>query len=114
MTMWYLPCPLVMKIFWPVRRQTPSLPSTARVLIAAMSLPQSGSVMSIEPQALPVVSSSMAVRQRVSRIWPLAGSKRVVPSRIEKSMSAIAIPPWNPKCVITAGSARANISQHAR
>ena len=66
MTKWYLPWPDVMKIFWPLTVQLPSASCSPTVRSAAMSLPASGSVMSMQPQASPRAISPISSAKRVS------------------------------------------------
>ena len=100
-----------MKIFCPVTNQLPSASCSALVRRRAMSLPASGSVMSMQPQASPRTISSMKLRKRVSRMVPWSGSIFVDPSRTLNSSIAIAMPPWKPWCAITLTSARPNSSE---
>ena len=86
-----MPWPEVMKIFWPVTNQLPSSSCSPTARRRAMSLPASGSVMSMQPHASPLAISSSCCEKRVSTIRLF--SKVVVPSRIENTSIAIAIPP---------------------
>ncbi len=71
MTKWYLPWPEVMKIFWPLTVQLPSGSWRPTARSAAMSLPASGSVMSMLPHARPVAISAISSRKRVDRMMPV-------------------------------------------
>ena len=91
MTKWYLPCPDVMKIFSPVTNQLPFSSSTPTAFRRAMSLPASGSVMSMQPHAFPSRISSISFEKRVEEMLPF--SVVVVPSVSENISIAIAMPP---------------------
>ncbi len=101
-----------MKIFWPVMNQLPASSRVAVARSAAMSLPASGSVMSMLPQARPLAISAISSRQRVFTIRPVAGSRSVVPSNIDSTIIASAMAPWKPLWTITDASARPSSSPH--
>ena len=82
-----------MKIFWPVIDHCPAASCVAVVRSAAMSLPASGSVMSMLPQARPAAISAISSGQRVFKMRPVAGSTSVVPSNIDSTIIASAIAP---------------------
>ena len=83
MTKWYRPWPDVMKIFWPVTVQEPSSPCSPRVRMAPMSLPASGSVMSMQPQARPLAICSICSAKRVDTRVFFSASMTVLPSSSE-------------------------------
>ena len=85
-----------MKIFCPVMNQLPAWSRVAVERSAAMSLPASGSVMSMLPQARPAAISAISSRQRVRKMRPVAGSSSVEPSSSDSTSMAMAMPPWKP------------------
>jgi hypothetical protein len=99
-----------MKIFWPVTVQTPSAPSSAAAAQPAMSEPASGSVMSMQPQALPAAISRSPSRSASVMRGPSASKVGASPRASRRAASPCAMPPWKPWCAITDTSARAKTS----
>ena len=81
-----------MKIFWPVSVQRPAASRRPTARSAAMSLPASGSVMSMLPQARPAAISAISSAQRVRRTRPVLASSSVEPSSSDSTSIAIAMP----------------------
>jgi hypothetical protein len=94
MTMWYLPWPEVMKIFWPVTNQLPSRParrgSAARHVAAGVGL---GDV-----HAAPGLAAQRSRRSPAKRVPVIAGlaveGGGALVDRVHQQRSAM--PPWKP------------------